>query len=232
MVDAAKCWSRAQNASAADFEALFSRIDEVGRTVLQIAVERKDVNAVRLILEKDPAYKPGGEMKRNGLMRLICKAIDDECSDDIIQALSQTYRDGIIDHDPNDVLALIHAIQDLDKAVPRAAENRKVVAHVVDTRKAAADNRKEMVQSVLKYCPNKYKDKILQQKDKNGDTPLHLLISHGCFIPALIKHKGLDTMARNKRDFTPRDMLYVEDATVVDQVPKEPHLHFSLIDEN
>ncbi|WOG86575.1 hypothetical protein DCAR_0205790 [Daucus carota subsp. sativus] len=387
MVDAAKRWSSAQNASTADFEALFNRTDELGRTVLQIAVERKDVNAVRLILKEDPAYQPGGEMKRNGLMRLICKAIDDECSDDIITSLSQTYKAGIIHHDPKDVLALIRAIQDLDKdvvlsllgkaqilatftedngwtplhyavyyefdvildamikaqkdvgypfvykdmettpfyvaiergytstlvrlmelwptlssdecspytlvtqdsqnmlhmaavararatenrkdvadaidnrkvfadsrkemvqmelwpasssdayspytlipqdgknihmaAAAHAAENRKVVAHVVDivdSKKAAADNRKEMVQSVLKYCPNKYKDKILKQKDKNGDTPLHLLISHGCFIPALLKHEGLDTMARNKRDFTPRDMLYVEDATVVDQV--------------
>nr|XP_017233149.1 PREDICTED: uncharacterized protein LOC108207200 [Daucus carota subsp. sativus] len=387
MVDAAKRWSSAQNASTADFEALFNRTDELGRTVLQIAVERKDVNAVRLILKEDPAYQPGGEMKRNGLMRLICKAIDDECSDDIITSLSQTYKAGIIHHDPKDVLALIRAIQDLDKdvvlsllgkaqilatftedngwtplhyavyyefdvildamikaqkdvgypfvykdmettpfyvaiergytstlvrlmelwptlssdecspytlvtqdsqnmlhmaavararatenrkdvadaidnrkvfadsrkemvqmelwpasssdayspytlipqdgknihmaAAAHAAENRKVVAHVVDivdSKKAAADNRKEMVQSVLKYCPNKYKDKILKQKDKNGDTPLHLLISHGSFIPALLKHEGLDTMARNKRDFTPRDMLYVEDATVVDQV--------------
>ncbi|WOG86470.1 hypothetical protein DCAR_0205676 [Daucus carota subsp. sativus] len=373
MVDAAKRWSSVQ-----DFEALFSRTDELGRTVLQIAVERKDVNAVRLILKEDPANQPGGEMKRNGLMRLICKAIDDECSDDIIKALSQTYKAGIKDHDPNDVLDLIRAIQELDKdsvlsllgkakklvtfkedngwtplhyavyyefdaildalikaqkdlehpfdyenmeatpfyvaiergytstlvrlmelwpdlssdecspytlvtqddqnilhmaivarvgenrkavataadsrkemvqmelwpalsshecspytfvtqdgqnilhmsAVACAGENRKavVVADAVDNRKAAADNRKEMVQSILKYCPNKYMDKILKQKDKNDDTPLHLLISHGCFIPGLIKHKGLNTMARNKRDFTPRDMLYVEDATVADQV--------------
>ena len=112
MVDAAKRWSSVQ-----DFEALFSRTDELGRTVLQIAVERKDVNAVRLILKEDPANQPGGEMKRNGLMRLICKAIDDECSDDIIKALSQTYKAGIKDHDPNDVLDLIRAIQELDKGM-------------------------------------------------------------------------------------------------------------------
>ncbi|XP_017236814.1 uncharacterized protein LOC108210071 isoform X2 [Daucus carota subsp. sativus] len=379
MVDAAKRWSSAQ-----DFEALFSRTDELGRTVLQIAVERKDVNAVKLILKEDPANQPGGEMKRNCLMRLICKAIDDECSDDIINALSETYKAGIIDHDPADVLDLIRAIQELDKdsvlsllrkakklvtfkedngwtplhyavyyefdaildalireqkdlehpfdyenmeatpfyvaiergytstlvrllelwpdlssdecspytlitqddqnilhmaivapaaenrkavaaaadsgkemvqmelrpalssderspytfvtqdgqntlhmAVARAAENRKAVAVAVDNQKAVADavdnrkaaaNRKEMVQSILKYCPNKYKDKILKQKDKNDDTPLHLLNYHGCFIPGLIKHKGINTMERNKRDFTPRDMLYVEDATVADQV--------------
>ena len=115
MVNTAKRWSNAQNASVADFVELFSRKDKSERTVLQLAVERNDVNAVTLILQEDPAYQPGGEMKRNGLMRLICKAIDDECSDNIITALSQTYKAGIIDHDPNDVLALIRAIQDLDK---------------------------------------------------------------------------------------------------------------------
>ncbi|XP_074357806.1 uncharacterized protein LOC141697374 [Apium graveolens] len=75
-----------------------------------------------------------------------------------------------------------------------------------------------MVQGILKYCPEKYKSKILKHHDINGDTPLHLLISHGCFIPELIKHKGLDTMAKNKKDFTPRDMLYVKDEIVADQV--------------
>uniref|UniRef100_A0A166CS11 PGG domain-containing protein n=1 Tax=Daucus carota subsp. sativus TaxID=79200 RepID=A0A166CS11_DAUCS len=82
---------------------------------------------------------------------------------------------------------------------------------------AAAKNRKEMVEGILEYCPDKYKETILEQQDIMGDTPLHLLFSNGCFTPELIKRKGLDTMATNK-DFTPRDMLYVEDAIVEDQV--------------
>ena len=104
-------------------------------------------------------------------------------------------------------------------AAADATENRKVVADSADKRKAAADNRKEMVQGILKYCPKKYKDNMLKQPDINGDTPLHLIISHGCFIPELVKHKGLHTMTKNKKDFTPMDMLYVEDAIVEDQVP-------------
>lgn len=84
---------------------------------------------------------------------------------------------------------------------------------------AAAKNRKEMVKGILEYCPDKYKDTILEQQDIMGDTPLHLLFSNGCFTPELIKRKGLNTMARNKKDLTPRDMLYVEDAIVEDQVP-------------
>nr|XP_017233106.1 PREDICTED: serine/threonine-protein phosphatase 6 regulatory ankyrin repeat subunit A-like [Daucus carota subsp. sativus] len=83
---------------------------------------------------------------------------------------------------------------------------------------AATNNKKEMIQGILKYCPEKYKDKILEQQDANGDTPLHLLISNGCFIPELIKHKGLDTMAKNKKKWTPRDMLYFQEEIIADQV--------------
>ena len=117
MVNTAKRWSNAQNASVADFVELFSRKDKSERTVLQLAVERNDVNVVALILQEDPAYQPGGEMKRNDLMRLICKAIDSEYSDDIVKSLSETYKAGIIDHDPNEVLALILAIHKLDKGM-------------------------------------------------------------------------------------------------------------------
>ena len=97
---------------------------------------------------------------------------------------------------------------------------------------AASVSRKEIVLGILKYCPETYKVEILNQQDIRRDTPLHLLISHGCFIPQLIKHKGFNTMAKNNQYFTPRDMLYVEDAIIADQVPKKPCFPFSLIYEN
>ncbi|XP_074346116.1 uncharacterized protein LOC141684877 [Apium graveolens] len=67
----AKRWS-----TGAEFEALFCRTDEFGSTVLQLVVERNNADAVRLILQEDPACQHGREIKRNGLMRLIYKAID------------------------------------------------------------------------------------------------------------------------------------------------------------
>ena len=86
--------------------------------MLQLAVERNDVNVVRLILQEDPANKPGGGgIKRNGLMRLVCKAIDNEYSADIVKSLSETYKAGIINLDPDDLIALILAIQKLDKGM-------------------------------------------------------------------------------------------------------------------
>ncbi|XP_063942698.1 uncharacterized protein LOC108206743 isoform X1 [Daucus carota subsp. sativus] len=83
---------------------------------------------------------------------------------------------------------------------------------------AAAKNNKNMVQGILKHCPQKYKDQLLQQQDVNGDTPLHLLISNGCFVPELIEHKGLNTMVKNKKSWTPRDMLYSKDDIIAEQV--------------
>lgn len=83
---------------------------------------------------------------------------------------------------------------------------------------AAVDNKKEMIIGIWKYCPEQYKDKFLRQQDSNGNTPLHLLISHGCFIPELIRHKGLDTTVKNKKNWSPHDMLYFQDDIVGDQV--------------
>ena len=94
---------------------------------------------------------------------------------------------------------------------------------------AAAGNKLEMIQGILKYCPEIFKDEILKQQDDNGDTLLHLLISHGCFVPELIKHTGLDTMAKNKINWTPLDMLYLRDDIIADQVRKIAVSFLSLI---
>ncbi|KAL1826607.1 hypothetical protein ACET3Z_005019 [Daucus carota] len=83
---------------------------------------------------------------------------------------------------------------------------------------AATKNKKEMIQGILKYCPQQYKDKILNEQDDNGDTPLHILVSRGCFIPELMKHNGINTMVKNNKYWTPRDMLYLEDEIIADQV--------------
>lgn len=83
---------------------------------------------------------------------------------------------------------------------------------------AAMKSNKEMIRYILKCCPPNYTDKVLNHKDCDGNTPLHLLIREGCFVPELIKHKRVDTKAKNKRNWTPLDMLYSEDTIVADQV--------------
>ncbi|KAL8118192.1 uncharacterized protein LOC141723618 [Apium graveolens] len=308
----------AKRRNSADFEAFFGRTNELGITVLQLAVENNCVEAVRLIVQEDPAYQHGPEIKRNGLMPLIFKAIDNECSDDIIKLLSQTYEAGIINPDHKEVVPLILAMRRRDKdsvlrllegtknlvtftedngwtplhyavyhefdsvlgaiigaqedvkhqfvyeiptpfhvAVERGYTSTLVrlmqlwpapsssasrvdnpasgvdnspytvvnkdgqnILHLVaaDNGNIKADNRKEMVEGILKYCPKSCKDKILKQQDSNGDTPLHVLISSGCFIPELIKDEELDTVARNKNNFTAWEMLYVKNDVVADQV--------------
>ncbi|WOG90700.1 hypothetical protein DCAR_0309944 [Daucus carota subsp. sativus] len=82
---------------------------------------------------------------------------------------------------------------------------------------AAFNRNKEMVRCILKYCPKDCINKIINDKDENGDTPLHLLISQGCFVPELINHKEADTLARNNQNWTPFDMLYSQDRVKGDQ---------------
>lgn len=83
---------------------------------------------------------------------------------------------------------------------------------------AAVKSNKEMIRGILKHCPPNKIDKILNYKDCHGNTPLHLLIREGCFVPELIKHKGVDTMAKNNANWTPLDMLYYQDTIVGEQV--------------
>lgn len=84
---------------------------------------------------------------------------------------------------------------------------------------AAIQSNKEMIHSILRYCPSQYTNKIINDKDVNGDTPLHILIREGCFIPDFIKHHLVQTMARNNQNWTAFDMLYFQDEIIADQVP-------------
>lgn len=111
MVVAAKSWS-----TTAEFEALFRRTDESDSTVLQLAMEGNCVDAVRPILQEDPAYHDP-KTKRNGLLHLIYKAIDNNYSHDILNLLSQTYEAEINNPDHKDVLSLIVAMKKRDEGM-------------------------------------------------------------------------------------------------------------------
>lgn len=63
---------------------------------------------------------------------------------------------------------------------------------------AAFQSDIEMVKCILASCPAKYINKILNEKDLNGDTPLHLLIREGCFVLELIKHPEINRMAKKQ----------------------------------
>ncbi|KAL8093313.1 uncharacterized protein LOC141692043 isoform X2 [Apium graveolens] len=83
---------------------------------------------------------------------------------------------------------------------------------------AVLSSKKEMIVHIIKKCPEEHIDKMLNQQDVNGDTPLHLLIRDGCFVPELIKHKEIDRMVKNGQYWTSFDMLYFKDQIIADQV--------------
>ncbi|XP_074352050.1 target of rapamycin complex 2 subunit AVO2-like [Apium graveolens] len=82
---------------------------------------------------------------------------------------------------------------------------------------AVLGNKKEMIRHILKNCPEEQIDKILNQQDVNGDTPLHLLIRNGFFVPEVIKHEKIDKMIKNKQYWTSFDMLYFKDQITAEQ---------------
>ncbi|XP_074374830.1 uncharacterized protein LOC141715252 [Apium graveolens] len=92
-------------------------------------------------------------------------------------------------------------------------QSRRNILHI-----AVLENNKEMIHTILEHCPRSRIDKILNgQDDEDGNTPLHLLIEQGCFVPELIKHSSVDMMARNKNNQTPSDMLHSHEEVKADQ---------------
>ena len=92
-------------------------------------------------------------------------------------------------------------------------ESRQNILHL-----AAEKNDKQTVQAILRTCPPEYLRKILNGRDINKNTPLHLLIAKGWLIKQLIEHEQIDKTARNHQNCIPFDMLYDQDDIVADQV--------------
>lgn len=106
-----------------------------------------------------------------------------------------------------------------DSCVQVNAEDHRNILHF-----AAFNSDEEMVKSILNNCPEQYFDQLLNAKDVNWDTPLHLLIDQGCFVEELIKHERIDKMARNKLNYTAFDLLYFHQDIIADQVRIMPKL--------
>lgn len=85
---------------------------------------------------------------------------------------------------------------------------------------AAVQKNKKLVCRILEHCPQIHIEQILNGKDINGNTPMHLLIYHGCYIPELMRNNKwpVDMMIRNNKNWTPADMLYFEEEIIGDQV--------------
>lgn len=100
----------------------------------------------------------------------------------------------------------------LSSAYTAVDKNGQNILHL-----AALQRQKEMIQDILKYYPEEHKDELVNKQDKDGNTPLHLLIKHGCWVPQLLRYEGLDTKVENNNKCTPRDMLYLENKIIDDQ---------------
>ncbi|XP_063941175.1 uncharacterized protein LOC135149402 [Daucus carota subsp. sativus] len=94
---------------------------------------------------------------------------------------------------------------------------------------AALQSKKDMIEGILKNCPAEHKKEFVNKQNNNGYTTLHVLIQRGCFVPELLKYEGLDTSVKNNKDWTPLDMLYVEDEIRMDQAKIKVALdHFQI----
>lgn len=109
-------------------------------------------------------------------------------------------------------------------AIPAVNSKGENILHI-----AALRSDKEMIRMILNYCPPKYINVIVNKQDDSGNTPLHLLIGRGCFVPEFLKYKELDVMVRNKNNLTPLDHFYIEEEIIADQVCTQALFFLSLI---
>ena len=82
---------------------------------------------------------------------------------------------------------------------------RRNVLHIAINRE-----QKAVIEYLLEECPT-IVDRLIIQKDDEGNTPLHLLATSNCFVPKLIQHPMADKGALNNEGFTPLDLVIHDD---------------------
>ncbi|KAM7461782.1 hypothetical protein LguiA_029903 [Lonicera macranthoides] len=82
---------------------------------------------------------------------------------------------------------------------------RRNVLHI-----AIEHEQKAVIESLLEEYPT-IVDRLINQKDIDGNTPLHLLATSNCFVAKLIQHPTADKGALNNTGFTPLDLVIYND---------------------
>ncbi|KAK1382049.1 hypothetical protein POM88_019784 [Heracleum sosnowskyi] len=90
LIDAAKKWSSTEEGKNQWLEAFFSRTDEDGLCLLELAAGKNDLGVVKLLLESDPAYRRRN--KKNCVMRSIFISDENKYSD-MVKLLTEAYEE-------------------------------------------------------------------------------------------------------------------------------------------
>uniref|UniRef100_A0A5B7AUZ0 PGG domain-containing protein n=1 Tax=Davidia involucrata TaxID=16924 RepID=A0A5B7AUZ0_DAVIN len=70
---------------------------------------------------------------------------------------------------------------------------------------AVKHKKKKLIKFILK---NSSLESLINQKDDDGNTPLHLLVASNFFLSELIMHPIADKSTYNKKNLTPRDIAF------------------------
>ncbi|PSS33806.1 Protein ACCELERATED CELL DEATH like [Actinidia chinensis var. chinensis] len=185
-----------------------------GRTVLHAAVFSGHPACVRELLQWRPSLTKEGDLY--GWTPLHCAARQNDVKS--MRVLLDTDKDVAYQiaegHGKMTALHLaalhgnVEAMEELLSHCPDCWEmvndGGQNILHI------AIENEKvNAVQCILKrrwFC------NLLNHKDKEGNTPLHMLAVSDCDIPDLIRHKLADTGAFNKENLTPRDKAIFVDS--------------------
>ncbi|KAL8092092.1 uncharacterized protein LOC141692843 [Apium graveolens] len=197
-------------------------ITQKGFYALIVAIRRRDKEfAVRLLEQDKLVVTYADDIGMTPLHHAIMNDFD-SILDIIIQAQEDVGNNHVSDHTLNPLFLAIEV--GYTSTVIRLLELLPVSSYGEEfpdgriLHKPAEQGKKKLIQYILKNCPPEYLDDILNGTDDDGNTPLHLIILAGCFVPELVKHKKVDRMAKNNQDWTPEDMLYYHEHIVADQV--------------